>query len=98
MPPQPTQRHADAHECGRSPFAIAKRPEKRSQPLSDASATALSRHWITDAFCDGGCSEVRLSSRDTGSPASAAVRSLTVIGSPRSPHPNREPHIIAQQA
>ena len=97
MPPQPTQHHADAHECSRSPFAIAKRPEKRSQPLSDASATALSRHGITDAFCDGGCSEVRLSSRDTGSPASAAVRSLTVSGSPRAPHPNREPHVIANR-
>ena len=64
----------------------------------NASATALSRHGIADAFRDGGCSEVRLPSRDTGSPASAAVRSLTVSGSPRSPHPNREPHIIAQQA
>ena len=58
---------------------------------------ALSRHWLTDAFCDGGCSEVRLPSRDTGSPASAAVRSLTVSGSPRAPHPNREPHVIANR-
>ena len=97
MPPQPTQHHADAHECSRSPFAIAKRPEKRSQPRSDASAAALSRHGLTDAFCDGGCSEVRLPSRDTGSPASAAVRSLTVSGSPRAPHPNREPHVIANR-
>ena len=57
----------------------------------------LSRHGLTDAFRDGGCSEVRLPSRDTGSPASAAVRSLTVSGSPRAPHPNREPHVIANR-
>lgn len=32
MPPQPTQHHVDAHECGRSPFAITQRPGRRSQP------------------------------------------------------------------
>lgn len=32
MPPQPTRHHMNAHECGRSPFAITQRPGRRSQP------------------------------------------------------------------
>lgn len=32
MPPQLTRHHMNAHECGRSPFAITQRPGRRSQP------------------------------------------------------------------